>query len=191
MPRLLRHLLSAFLKVVLFVLMPLVLNTGPLPVVFGAGRLTPFLRMHAENLASALLEFAPPKPAAPPAGMFPAPHFFSAACSCEALSPLGSLNPPLGGWPVLLVGGAELGDWGLGPVGEEGSVTPCFCRHSRSAVDLLEVAPDVLLDELADLLLAELVLPLLAEELPHAASVRQAPSTDRAMKGRTRWRLVG
>jgi hypothetical protein len=34
---------------------PLVLNTGPLPDVLGAGRLTPLLRMQAANFVSAAL----------------------------------------------------------------------------------------------------------------------------------------
>jgi hypothetical protein len=189
-PRSLRHLLSALLNAVLLVLMPLVLNTGPLPEVFAAGRSTPFSRMQAVNFASVLLEFAPPKraaPAAPPAGKFPPPHFFNAACSCAELSPLGSLDPPPGLWPGVPVGGDGPG---LPPAGAEGSVTPCLDRHSRSAVDLAEPAPGALLGVVADLLFAELVLPPLPEELPHAASIRQAPRTSRARTGRV-WRRLG
>jgi hypothetical protein len=61
----------------LVVLIPLVLNTGPLPEVFGGGRLTPFSRMQATYFASAALDAAllkrPPPPKLAP------PHFFSAS----------------------------------------------------------------------------------------------------------------
>jgi len=64
---------------------------------------------------------------------------------------------------------------------------PCFARHSRSAVDLLEPAPGALVADVADLLLAELL--ALLEDPPHTASVRQAPRTHRATTGRVRSQL--
>jgi hypothetical protein len=45
------HFASADLKAALLVSMPFVLKIGPLPEVFGAGSLTPFLRMHSANFA--------------------------------------------------------------------------------------------------------------------------------------------
>jgi hypothetical protein len=62
----------------LFVFRPLVLKIGPLPDVFGAGRLTPFARMQAANAANALLR-AGLLNACPPRPKFPPPHFFTAA----------------------------------------------------------------------------------------------------------------
>jgi hypothetical protein len=52
------HVFSALLNAELFVLIPLVLNTAPLPEVFASGRFTPFSRMQLANLARAAFEAA-------------------------------------------------------------------------------------------------------------------------------------
>ncbi|HEV3284809.1 MAG TPA: hypothetical protein VG010_11455 [Solirubrobacteraceae bacterium] len=61
----------------LVVLIPVVLNTGPLPDVFGVGSLTPFSVMHATNFASAALPSGLLKRLAP--RKLPEPHFFNAS----------------------------------------------------------------------------------------------------------------
>jgi hypothetical protein len=71
----------------------------------------------------------------------------------------------------------------------EGSVIPCFARQDLSAVKRLDPGPCVLFEVVLELVVAVLV-ELLAE-LPHAASVRQAPSTESAAAGRTRRLVVG
>jgi hypothetical protein len=65
------------LNVELLVLMPFVLNTGPLPEVLGVDRLTPFSCMQATNFVSAALDVALLK--RPPPAELPPPHFFSAS----------------------------------------------------------------------------------------------------------------
>ena len=76
--------------------MPLVLKTGPLPEVFGAGTLMPFSRMHAANFVSACLKagLLKPRRSAAPGKWPPPPHFFIAASYCARVTPLGSLGPP-------------------------------------------------------------------------------------------------
>jgi hypothetical protein len=176
-------LLSAALKLALLVFRPFVLNTGLLPEVVAVGSLTPFSRIHDENFASVLLEFAPPKPARAPAGKLPPPHFFSAACSCVVLSPFGSLNPPPGRCALEPVGGAD--ELGPASADAEGSVMPCFARHERSAADVADPAP--LPAGVADLPadVAELLPP---EDPPHAARARlQQRRSARPTSGALGW----
>jgi hypothetical protein len=73
------HFFSAALNLLLEVSIPLVLKMGPLPVVFGAGTLTPFWRRQAAYLASPARAEALLSPPAAPRGKLPPPHFFSAA----------------------------------------------------------------------------------------------------------------
>src|ERR1700682_1222216 len=117
------HLDSAWRNCGLLVLSPFVLKIGPLSDVFGAGRLTPLVRMHAANFVKAWMRAGLltdwPRRTKPP------PHFFIAASNCACVTPLGSCRaapppskpPPPGPWP------------GVG----FGRVMPCCCRHLRSA----------------------------------------------------------
>src|ERR1700728_839640 len=95
----LAHLVSAALNVVLLVFKPLVLNTGPLPDVFGAGTSTPSSRMHAANLVSAALaaglaKLDPlPRLKWPPPACNP-PHFLIAASYFSLFTPFASWRPP-------------------------------------------------------------------------------------------------
>src|ERR1700728_2351133 len=149
--------------------MPLVSNTGPLPEVFGAGTFTPFSRMQVANFASAawkagLLKRAPP----PRPANLPPPHFFSAASYLALFTPFGSwrpLAPPNGPracgcpcWPGL----------------KAGSVTPFFCRHSRTAAKRPAFAPLAPVPVPVLALVVAVVPDELLEEPPQAASPRQA-----------------
>jgi hypothetical protein len=171
--------------VALLVLIPLVLNTGPFPDVFGVGRLTPFSRMQATNFVSAVLDAALLK-RAPPVKL-PAPHFLSASWYCVRLTPFGSWSPPAppGGpaCPVVPVpAGGRFAD-GVG------SVMPCFCRQDLNAANWLDLGACALFDDALELVFAVLV--ELLPELPHAASVQQAPRTESAKTGRMRRLVVG
>lgn len=106
---------------------PFVLNTGPLPDVFGCGTLTPFLRRQAANRLSAcrnrglLTRLKPLRaPGPPPRKSRPPRHLLMALCSCARVTPLGRLPPPR--------------NKPRAPPGRVGSCTPCFCRHSRTAL---------------------------------------------------------
>jgi hypothetical protein len=162
-----------------------VLNTGPLPGVLGVGRVTPFSRMQATNLVSAALDAAPLK-RAPPAKL-PPPHFFSASWNWVRLTPVGSWNPPgrPSGPPCPVV---PVPAGGRFPDGA-GSVIPCFARQDLNAVNRLDPGACALLDDV--LALVDVVLVELLAELPHATSVKQAPSTDSAMAGRMQRMFVG
>jgi hypothetical protein len=170
--------------------MPLVLNTGPLPVVLGAGRFTPFSRMQATNFVSAALAVGVLKREAPP--KLPPPHFFSASWNCVALTPGGGWNlpppPPPSNPPPPPPPGGRLPDGA-------GSVIPCFARQDLNAVNRLDPPPCGLfdacvpVDDPLELVLAGLV--ALLAELPHAASVAEAPSTASATAGRIRRPFVG
>jgi hypothetical protein len=70
-----------------------------------------------------------------------------------------------------------------------GSVIPCFARHDLNAAKRLDPGPCALLED--ELELVDAVLVELLAELPHAASVRQAPSTDSARAGRMQRLIVG
>src|ERR1039458_7765579 len=129
------HLVSAVLNWALAVFSPLVLNTGPVPEVFGSGTFTPFSRMHVANFTSACLVaellIRPPAPtkAAPP-------HFFTAASYCARVTPAGSCGPVA---PPPRKPPAPPGvRW---PGVRFGSVMPFFCRHSRNALKRLAPAP--------------------------------------------------
>ena len=169
----------------LLVLSPLVLNTGPFPDVLGVGRLTPFSRMQATNFVSPAFDAALLEPAAP--AKLPAPHFFSASWYCVRLTPLGSWNPPAppGGPPCPVVpdpAGGRVTDG-------EGSVMPCFCKQDLNAANRLDAGACALFDDALELVFAVLV--ELLPELPHAASVQQAPRTESTKTGRMRRLVVG
>jgi hypothetical protein len=68
----------AALSFALVTFSPLVLKTGPIPDVFGAGRFTPLTRMHAAKAVSAFVLVGLFGARLPPA-MFPPPHFARAA----------------------------------------------------------------------------------------------------------------
>jgi hypothetical protein len=174
-------LLCADLNVELAVLMPVVLNTGPVPDVFGVGRLTPFSRMQATNFVSAALAVGLLKRAAP-LELAP-PHFFNASWNRVALTPAGGWNlppPPSNPPPPRDPPGGRFPDGA-------GSVIPCFTKQDLNAVKRLDPPPGGLFDASIEPVLAGLV--ALLAELPHAASVQQAPSTASATAGRDR-RLV-
>jgi hypothetical protein len=177
------HLAWADLNVELAVLIPVVLNTGPLPEVLGVGRLTPFSRMQATNFVSAALDVEllnrPPPPKLPP------PHFFSASWNCVLLTPLGGWNPPGRPSPPPCPVVPEPAG-GRFPDGA-GSVIPCFARQDLNAVNRLN--PDAPVDDVPALV--DVVFVELLAELPHAASARQAPSTDSTRIGRKRRAVVG
>jgi hypothetical protein len=184
-------LVCAEVNVELAVLMPVVLNTGPLPDVLGAGRFTPFSRMQATNFVSAALAVGLLKREAPP--KLPPPHFFNASWNCVALTPAGGWNlpppppPPPSNPPPPPPPGGRL------PEGA-GSVIPCFARQDLNAVNRLDPPPPgvfdacVPFDDPLELVLAGLV--ALLAELPHAASVQQAPRAASARPGRIRRPVV-
>src|ERR1700730_14963379 len=108
--------------------MPVVLNTGPLPDVFGVGSLTPFSRMQATNFVSAALAVGLLKRAAPP--KLPLPHFLNASWNCVALTPAGGWNLPPPSNPPPPPPGGRLPDGA-------GSVMPCFARQDLNAANRL------------------------------------------------------
>jgi hypothetical protein len=165
------------------VLMPLVLNTGPLPDVLGVGRLTPFSRIQATNFVSAAFPAAllnRPWPNLPP------PHFLRASWNCVVLPPLGGWSPPGRPSPPPPPGFPEPAG-GRFPDGA-GTVIPCLARQDRNAVNRLDPDPCAGFDDA--LVLVEVTLVELPAEPPHAASVRQTPSTDSASAGRIRGPVV-
>src|ERR1039458_10728460 len=170
--RSLRHFDSAVLNWALAVLMPLVLKIGPLPEVFGVGTFTPFSRIHVANLTSPCLKAGlvirlPLPTKAPP------PHFLIAASYCARVTPFGNWGPPAAPPPPPRKPPAppEGRFW---PGVRFGSVMPFFCRHSRIAANrpafgpLAPVAPVVVAAD------ALVLVDELFEELPQAASPRQA-----------------
>ena len=111
----------------------------------------------------------------------PPPHFLSASWNFERETPWGSLKP--GAPPV----GGTAPDGGVavaGPPldGRDGSVMPCFCRHSRSAEKRFEPLLDVVLAA------ALAVVVELLDDEPHAASATIARSAAIARGTRTRLR---
>ncbi len=178
-------MLSADLNASLLVLIPLVSNTGPLPDVLGVGRVTPFSRMQATNFVSAVLDVALLKRPAP--AKLPPPHFLIASWYWVRLTPFGSWNPPAPpGGPACPVAPAPAG--GRFADGA-GNVIPCLARQDLNAAKRLDPGPCALLED--ELELVDAVLVELLAELPHAASVRQAPSTDSARAGRMQRLIVG
>ncbi|MEA2301085.1 MAG: hypothetical protein QOE44_1620, partial [Solirubrobacteraceae bacterium] len=87
------HFVRAAVNCGLVVLSFPVLNTGPRPVVLGAGRAIPFWRMHVANLVSAVRVAGVTTRAAPPRRRFPPPHLASAAWNCAWVTPAGSRGP--------------------------------------------------------------------------------------------------
>lgn len=159
--------------------MPLVSNTGPLPFVFGVGRLTPFSRIHAAYLVSAAFADELLKPGRAPPAKPPPPHFLIASWNLVRETPSGSLKPP---WPPL--GGPPLPGRPLPPEGAEGRLMPSFCRHARSEAKRLEDEPACLV------VLALFVAPEPElDEPPQAASVTARMTTAKsAMAARNRRR---
>jgi hypothetical protein len=144
--------------------------------------------MQATNFVSAALAVGLLKRAAPL--KLPPPHFFNASWKRVALTPAGGWNlppPPSNPPPPRAPPGGRFPDGA-------GSVIPCFAKQDLNAVNRLDPPPcglfdasRVLFDASLELVLAGFV--ALLAELPHAASVQQAPSTASATAGRDR-RLV-
>ena len=91
---LLRHASSAVRKAALCVSMPFVSNTGPLPLVLGAGSLTPCSLMHVAKLASDLRKAglsrrARPLPKRPPAEARPGAALLQRRLQLFAVDPVG------------------------------------------------------------------------------------------------------
>jgi hypothetical protein len=181
-------LLCADLNVALVVLMPVVLNTGPVPEVLAAGRLTPFSRMQATNFASAALAVELLKRAPRPVPL--RPHFFNASWNCVALTPAGGWSPRPPPPPSSPPPGVPDPPGGRFPAGA-GSVMPCFCMQVLNAVKRLDPAPCGLFEDAVALVVLLAVLVVLLAELPHAASVQQRPTAASAAPGLMRRLVVG
>ncbi|HEX4110292.1 MAG TPA: hypothetical protein VHX88_19335 [Solirubrobacteraceae bacterium] len=179
------HFFSAATKVGEVVLTDPLLNTGPVPEKFGAGRVTPLVFMQATNFVTALLyavllrKF--PLAPAPPAGN-ESPHFFSAAAifgllakparpapAAPAAPPPNRDPPPPAGRPV----------GGRVPVGRVGRVIPAFERQLRIAAKRAPPAarPPAGVVVAAGVPVAALLVVVLLLDPPQAASRIEVAST--------------